>query len=333
MRFGAIADVQYYDADDGFSFDGKTRRHYRGALQVLKRAAAHFSAAADGPLAFAVNLGDLIDGHNKRAGQTQTAFAAVNEHIQACQVPRWLHMIGNHDLYNFSRAELGEKLQALGPEGASAYYAWQPCAGVRVLVLDPYHFSVMWPEETPNFQQARHLLSTHNPNDTLHDGSDWFKGLEGAARRYVPYNGALGSDQLAWLAEQLAAAAAAAERVLIFTHVPLHPAASNCGYTIAYDYEEVLAVLRAAPAGTVAGVFAGHDHQGGYHRDEHGFHHITFKSPLNRGDAADCFGQVALFADRLEVTSPQLDVLLHKTVTLPAPGAPWVLPLPPQTPQ
>ena len=26
----------------------------------------------------------------------------------------------------------------------------------------------------------------------------------------------------------------------------------------------------------------GHDHFGGYHRDEHGVHHCTFCSPLNR---------------------------------------------------
>ena len=47
-----------------------------------------------------------------------------------------MHMIGNHELYNFSRKELAEKLNT-AREGKE-YYAYIPKEGWRFLVLDPY---------------------------------------------------------------------------------------------------------------------------------------------------------------------------------------------------
>ena len=45
ISFGLIADVQYADADDGFSFDKSEARHYRAALAEARRAAATWAAA------------------------------------------------------------------------------------------------------------------------------------------------------------------------------------------------------------------------------------------------------------------------------------------------
>ena len=47
--------------------------------------------------------------------------------------------------------------------------------------------------------------------------------VTGYDRRFVPYNGGLGSEQMTWLRAELAAASAAGERVLVFCHVILHP--------------------------------------------------------------------------------------------------------------
>ena len=58
----------------------------------------------------------------------------------------------------------------------------------------------------------------------------------------MPYNGGLGEEQLAWLRAELAAAAAAAERVVIMCHVILHPKACGGG-TMVWDYPEALEVL------------------------------------------------------------------------------------------
>ena len=43
--------------------------------------------------------------------------------------------------------------------------------------------------------------------------------MTGVASRWMPYNGAHGEEQLAWLEAELGAAKAAGERVVVLTHV------------------------------------------------------------------------------------------------------------------
>ena len=71
----------------------------------------------------------------------------------------------------------------------------------------------------------------------------------------MPYNGRLGEEQLAWLRAELAAAAAAAERVVIMCHVILHPKACGGG-TMVWDYPEALEVLGLG-SGSGSGVGSG----------------------------------------------------------------------------
>ena len=69
-----------------------------------------------------------------------------------------------------------------------------------------------------------------------------FAGLSGHERRFVPFNGGFGGAQRAWLRGALAAARAARERVVVLSHVALHPAACD-GTTMAWDYDAVLGLL------------------------------------------------------------------------------------------
>ena len=43
FRFGVISDVQYCDIDDGTNFEGTEVRKYRGSLDALRDAVAHFN--------------------------------------------------------------------------------------------------------------------------------------------------------------------------------------------------------------------------------------------------------------------------------------------------
>jgi 3',5'-cyclic AMP phosphodiesterase CpdA len=76
-----------------------------------------------------------------------------------------------------------------------------------------------------------------------------------------------------------------------------------------WDYEEALEALRASP-GTVAAVLCGHDHKGEAHTDEHGVHHLTFCSPLNKGIDGRAFGMMAVFEDHFELRGPRLGDLI-----------------------
>ena len=71
----------------------------------------------------------------------------------------------------------------------------------------------------------------------------------------------------------------------------------------------------------MAAVLCGHDHFGGYHRDEHGVHHCTFCSPLNKGEKGSAYGVVHAWGDRLEIRGPKIDDLLPNVQQRP-PAAP-----------
>jgi hypothetical protein len=57
-------------------------------------------------------------------------------------------------------------------------------------------------------------------------------------RRWLPYNGAFGAEQRAFLGAELAAATAKRQRVIVVTHVPIgRYSAQDC--CLAWDFEEV----------------------------------------------------------------------------------------------
>ena len=74
-------------------------------------------------------------------------------------------------------------------------------------------------------------------------GVDWSAGLTDEARRFLPYNGAIGPAQLQWLRETVAAAAGAGERIIVLTHVPMAPGCSSAD-TLLWNYEEVRVLLK-----------------------------------------------------------------------------------------
>jgi len=71
-KFGIIADIQYADIDDGESFMG-VKRYYRHALQAATLAVEEWEQQGDDVL-FVAQLGDIIDGFNKREGTAESAW-------------------------------------------------------------------------------------------------------------------------------------------------------------------------------------------------------------------------------------------------------------------
>jgi len=122
-------------------------------------------------------------------------------------------------------------------------------------------------------------------------------------------NGALGQEQLEWIGKQLAAAQASRERLILLSHVVLHPDACG-GTTMAWDCDRLLEIMRRHP-GVVCAVLCGHEHRGGYAYDAAArTHHLTCCSPLNKGSAGSAFGALAVFTDRIEVSGPAVGDLV-----------------------
>lgn len=295
VRFGVVADVQYCDINDARNFAGTEVRFYRGSLDGARRAARGFAAArATGGLDFVAQLGDLVDGQNAGGygalrGEAPRSGAALGEVLAAldCGV-EYHHCVGNHELYNFSPAEL-----RAGPLGAAPhvvakselYHAFQ----VRkwtFIVLNPYEESSSLPRDTAGYRAAAALLRARNPNPVLEAPCDFFAGLAGPEMRFVPFNGGVGAAQRKWLETELGRADGP---VVVFSHLPLFH--ESCSWrNVAWDAPEVLDVLQRS--GRVHSVVAGHAHGGGYAQDEAGIHHVVVEATLTHPTAyALCEGR------------------------------------------
>ncbi|KAF4655338.1 hypothetical protein FOL47_009476 [Perkinsus chesapeaki] len=343
-RFGVIADVQYADKDDAYNF-AKTRLrqvptsgwanhkveasffirffkwrvslHYRKTAKTLGNAVEWWNSFQSPKVDFVLNLADLIDGHNRGTNTQKEAMATVLQELDKLDCrDKLVNMVGNHELYCFTRSALSEP-QVFPPshlpysltrpetlpdseyptcDPSTFYFSFVACPGWRVVILDPYDLSVMRegggrhgiellkgngldPEGTA-------LCQSHNPND-IGIQKDFFQGLQGLDSRWVPFNGGFGKEQIAWLRNLLKGCHESNTNVIICSHVVIHPDAtfdSNCR-TLAWNYDDVLNAMYEYPCTKL--VLCGHLHREVYHCDDHGIHHLSLPSPME-WDADKC---------------------------------------------
>lgn len=315
-KFGVIGDIQYADMDDGTDVLGIKPRYFRHTLDILRGSTSRWRA--EGDIAFVAQLGDLVDGRNAPAGQSNTALATVLSEFPS-ELPR-VDLVGNHELYNWQREELfrsglclqGEGLPALADDaGAKAVPGLCcSCFGVdgeagrwEVICLDAYDVACIgYPEGHPMRVEAESILAQLNPQVFV-PGVDWFHGVPEQLHRYVPYNGAMGAAQLDWLRGRLAACMEAGRKAIVLTHIPILEA-STTPKTVLWNAEEVLQILRGEDGRCVVAVLAGHDHDAGYAVDPgSGIHHVTFLSPLICAEGSGYSGAatVECYEDHIEL--------------------------------
>lgn len=251
FSFAVLTDIQYGDQPDA----GK--REYRRSLEKLRDAVEALNRR--GGLAFAIQLGDLIDS---RASDMDTILPVWRK-----LDTRTYNVAGNHD-FAMPRAELMPRLQ-MGP----GYYEFAR-AGWRFLVLDGMDLSVKGGQGLELFER---LKAQGAPN-----AQEW--------------NGGIGAAQLAWLRGELARAAAARERVLVFCHFPIVAEASTPAHLL-WNHDAVREAIAASPA--VAAWFNGHDHAGGYALRD-GIHYVTLPGMVESGAKAS-YTVARVFPDRLEL--------------------------------
>jgi len=286
LHFGVLSDVQYADEEDSYNFHQTKLRYYRQTLRCVDEAVQQWNTES---VAFVLQIGDLIDGKCKP--YSDRALETVLQHLKPLQAPLY-HALGNHELYNFSRTRLSKWF------AEPFYYAFTPCASLRVIVLNAFELSVAWVDQPEIVEQCWPLFEPFNHNDVRKENIDWGHGLVGVNRRYVPYNGGVGPIQLQWLREQLAEAEAAGQRVIVASHCPLQEGCSSPS-TLLWNYEEVLALLHASPT-VICGLY-GHDHAGGFGTDSEGVHHLTLPSPLESQDGGNAFASITVYSDRMDI--------------------------------
>jgi len=298
--FGLLSDIQYADADDGATFDGATARHYRNSLAICQEASKFFRAtSSSGAPLFCVQLGDVLDAKAKQAGQQKECLERVLA-ITSGKTPGidWHFLVGNHDLYCFSRQEIfdggfiPEPYRSAGCSPTRLFYSFCPRPGFRVVILDPYEISTLGPISDALGSLAKQLLDEKNPNVAKGGGGSWFTGIPEHNQKFVPFNGGFSDEQLQWLSHTLTSAGASDEKCFIFSHCPVHPLATY-PMGLSWNNEDVLRIIESVPRGCVAAFISGHNHEGAYFHDQTtGTHHLTPVSPLEVAVGDSAFGLV-----------------------------------------
>eukprot|EP01064_Diplonema_japonicum_P036658 TRINITY_DN8320_c0_g1_i1.p1 TRINITY_DN8320_c0_g1~~TRINITY_DN8320_c0_g1_i1.p1 ORF type:complete len:356 (+),score=88.01 TRINITY_DN8320_c0_g1_i1:42-1070(+) len=296
-KFGLIADIQTADVDDAWNFSKTASRSYRGALQALGRAVDSWHSSG---VDFVVNLGDIIDQVNETNGDSRRILALVLQHFSRLDVPVW-HLVGNHELYNFTRDELLDLIPGIANNGCM-YHDFTPAKGWRAVVLDSYDVHCINNKEASEFTEtAFQMLEEHNPNNVRAERgtTNWSAGMSGLDARWVPFNGAVGEIQAKWLKNVVRDSVEKGEKLIVFSHVPLLPGCAARA-TLLWNYSEILEIL---DGGNTIAVFAGHDHKGGHAVSPTGTHHVTIPSPLNiTGSLDTAHATVELYENSLRLT-------------------------------
>ena len=213
-----------------------------------------------------------------------------------------LHAYGNHCLYNLDRPDLSSMLGikfVQEPCGDLVGYSSYVCRGVHFLTIDTYDVAVMrrCDRDSLKHKQAVDQLTINNPNFPNQENSP--EGLVGVARRFVAFNGGVGSVQLQWLRDQLDNIRKLGEKAIILSHQPILPG-STSPVCLVWNYKELLQLLREYSDVIVAS-FSGHAHKGGYKRDISGIHFRVFEAVLENPDPHKTYAIVEFFSDHLEV--------------------------------
>ncbi|XP_067285825.1 manganese-dependent ADP-ribose/CDP-alcohol diphosphatase isoform X1 [Pseudorasbora parva] len=297
FAFGIIADVQYADIDDGLNYLRTRRRFYRSSADLLRGAVRHWEERR---VKCVLQLGDIIDGHNSGRDASESALDAVMKEFEKSSADVH-HVWGNHEFYNFRRETLLASALNSAPKAGTGSdlivhdiyaYEFSPAPGFRFVILDAYDMSVIGRDASDEkHAQALELLRRRNGNADLNQPPAY--GLE---QRFVKFNGGFSSEQLQWLDGVLTLADQKQERVTLFSHLPVHPDATD-PICLAWNYEDVLSVLRSHQC--VVCFMAGHDHDGGFFTDGSGLHHLTLEGLIETPPQSSAFGTLHVFEDRM----------------------------------
>ncbi|CAG2116938.1 unnamed protein product, partial [Medioppia subpectinata] len=317
LRFGVVADVQYADNDDRQAwYDSTKTRYYRNSLTQVKKAFTHWNCEEkrDKGISFVLQLGDIIDGINAQTREYHDSSAdairkTLNEFESNQHIPTF-HAVGNHELYNFSRKQLGQlfrdslfkrmKLssESIGLNGLevlaensdelSLYYKVNPISRLKLISLDCFDISVLGHESNHEkyIMAAEELFRHHGRHDwDLWDTDDH---LVGPNKRFQSSNGAISEEQLNWLEKELQESDEKNELVIVFGHVGLNPDSSDWN-TVMWNYDEVMACFDRHSS--VVAYLSGHAHSSGY-AYANGIHYISFHAIIETPPETEAFATI-----------------------------------------
>ena len=316
VSFGLITDLQYGDIPDRQNYQKTAWRRYRNALKCIREAVSHWQMRSP-KLSFVIQVGDIIDGFNATSPVANASAKALELILDEFnRLPtRTVHVLGNHELYNFSRDELarsqlhpsyffrtrntsisqGAKTTKVGGDPEKFYFSFSPHAGYRIVVLDSLDVSILGRDTTSSrYKEAYKILTSHNRNTNLESSA----GLQGREKRFVSYNGGLGKEQLEWLKDTLSDAEKHNQRVLIFSHIPICPELDE-RFDSVWNYSEVLDLIWGFKC--VVACLHGHEHEDAHFVDHRGIHHCVYAAVVEAPSGSNAFATIHLSEDGITV--------------------------------
>jgi predicted phosphodiesterase len=260
LRFGIVADPQYacIEPHPGMS------RHYANSLGKLADAIEVFNGE---DLSFVMTLGDIIDREFASFDDILPVYGRLKHES--------LFLLGNHD-FSVDAQHLPQVAARIGLP--SPYYSFVR-HGWRIIVLNGNEVSTFAPPEGhPHRALAAKRLAELD--------------AEGAVNAQA-WNAALSDGQFAWFGDEIGAAGAAGERVIVMNHYPVYPPNQHD----AWDRDRIIALLTAHDH--VAAYFSGHNHAGNYGEID-GRHFVNFKGMVDT-ESENTFAIVDVWPDRIEI--------------------------------
>ncbi|ACF13801.1 metallophosphoesterase [Chloroherpeton thalassium ATCC 35110] len=257
FSFGIVTDIQYADIEN------RKQHLFRAAPQKLAKCVTDWNQH---DLAFAVQLGDIVQGNGEK---TLGELERVLEILSDFQKPMY-HVIGNHCL-EISLPVLLEKFGYPAP-----YYDFA-VKGFRFIVLHSMEVSIFSrPKDGAAYRIAEATLEK-NPELKF-------------------WTGALSVSQIEWLRAKLAFAKSQNERVIILNHLPAHEETTDGESGLLWNAQELRELL--AESGCVIAHLNGHHHPGGYAKDR-SVHFATLEALLDSPEHGTAYGIVEVYEDRL----------------------------------
>jgi len=190
------------------------------------------------------------------------------------------HVLGNHCL-DLPKAAVLARLRA----PAAGRYTVPLAPGWRLVGLDTTEMSGHSQEgpESAAAKEAAAFLAARPLSDDHPQMSPW--------------NGGVGAGQLAWLQDELVAAAAAGDRVVVAGHHQAGPGAAARRSHAAWNHDAIYAALENSPARLY---LAGHDHEGGY-AAAGGVHWLTLEAICEAPPGSNAYAVLHFYGDRVVV--------------------------------
>jgi manganese-dependent ADP-ribose/CDP-alcohol diphosphatase len=104
---------------------------------------------------------------------------------------------------------------------------------------------------------------------------------------------------MSWLRNELDVCKKNSLKAIVCGHIPIHAKACE-QMCLAWNAKEVLELLWQFEH-TVIAYFAGHDHAGGYFRDKHNIHHITFAAIIETPPNSNAYATVKVYNNKVSV--------------------------------